>query len=265
MFCFIYTTAFLVDTLNTYGVLSINNNIIKDSLRKKAIMDVVDFDTDTYKISSKQVDIDKKDGLVCNINFEVGYDSVYYIFNTYNKNIIINYDCNFITFDEENNVFIVDNTIEIPVDEDSRFICDIILENDIFYISTKEQRKPLENNINFIIEDNKISINNSFLVDKSTINDKYFTTNLPDTLLHYDGLNHMYIQNIGNDFLKNFLIGTNSILFFCLVFMYILALVYWGKHNIELSYFVSKPVVISNVVGLIALGLGILISIILFI
>ena len=80
LFCFIYTTAFLIDTFNTYGVLSINDNIVKYSLRKDAIMNVVKEDN-IYKVfSDDTLEIDKKDGFVCNIHYELGNDVIYYIY-----------------------------------------------------------------------------------------------------------------------------------------------------------------------------------------
>ena len=82
LFCFIYTSAFLVDTLNTYGVLSINNDVIKESIRKDALMDVVK-EKDGYKIfSNDTIELEKKDGFICDVLYEFGYDSIYYVFKT---------------------------------------------------------------------------------------------------------------------------------------------------------------------------------------
>lgn len=266
LFCFIYTSAFLVDTLNTYGVLSINNDIITESSHKKAILSVSDYDKDTYLIQSNKTIQLSNPEKICTIKYELGYDCVYYAFVLENMNYLVNYNCNFIEYDKESDTFVIDNNIKVKPNNTDRILCDIIFDNDSFYIKTNTQKEKLNNTLNFELIDNKVILNDKFLLDKKTYNDsnKFFTTMLDDNELHYDGLNHMYIQNVGDNFLRNFLLGTNCILFLCLLSMYVVALIYWGKHY-KLSYFVCKPVVVSNIVSLIALIISLIIAIILFI
>lgn len=265
VFCFIYSSAFLVDTLNTYSTLVINDKVVLEGKQKGVILETKEVDN-TYQIySNKTLTLtDTDNGLVCNLNFEEYNDTVFYTFETDYLGFLTLFLCDFVEYNTETNNFTVLDTYTVEK-TDSKHIGKILYYDNNFYINLGDNDILLENPINFNLVDNKIIVNNIFTVDKDIKNNEvYFTTKLDKDNVFFDGLNYKFIQNINHNFFLDFIKETNCIFVFSLFCFYIVLMCIINNYidTVELKY--SKPIACANIVGLCTLSLVVLFAFILF-
>jgi len=252
----------MVDLLNTFGVLAVNNNYVETAIESKMLYNVESKNSIINIVkANEEIDITpQEDGFVCAIRVVPnGYE--YIIGET--RIDISNVD--FIKHDTETDLYYINGNEEGVVEPSHSRICNVYLKNESFYTDDGIKELPLneDTNIVFSLKDKStVHISPSFIVPTPDTKEMYFVNCLDDTNLHYDGLNQTYVRNVNRDFLKNFLMGTNVLIFGSIVVLYIIAIVYANTHY-HFEYFSSKSVIVVNIAGLIALIIGLLLAVIL--
>lgn len=259
VFCFIFTSAFLIDTLNIYGTLAINNKYTQEAIEQEVLYDVVGVDDKVNQIKTPKnlVITPRSDDYVCGILLEpYGYKYVA------EEGSLNTSKIDFLEVDLDNDTYqVVGSEISETLPETS-FLAYISLEDGDFYVNTENQRILLEDSINFKeTEDKKVILQTNFTVPKQEDSSQiYFVNCLEDDYTHYNGIDNIYVRNINMDFVKNFIMGTNIIFFGLIVVLYIAALIYANLHY-HLEYFMSKPVITVNIAGMTALVIGLFVAV----
>lgn len=259
VFCFIFTSAFLIDTLNIYGTLAINNKYTQEAIEQEVLYDVVGVDDKVNQIKTPKnlVITPRRDDYVCGIVLEpYGYKYVA------EEGSLNTSKIDFLEVDLDNDTYqVVGSEISETLPETS-FLAYISLEDGDFYVNTENQRVLLEDSINFKeTEDKKVILQTNFTVPKQEDSSQiYFVNCLEDDYTHYNGIDNIYVRNVNMDFVKNFIMGTNIIFFGLIVVLYVAALIYANLHY-HLEYFMSKPVITVNIAGMAALVIGLFVAV----
>ena len=261
LFCFVFTSAFLIDLFNTFGVLAVNNNYAESTIESHMLFDVEGKNNIINIIKAKEIDVTpQEDGLVCSIRvIPNGYE---YIVGEERIDIS---KVDFIKHDTETDLYYINGNEEGVVEPSHSRICNVYLKDDVFYTDDGIKEIPLEEDNNTVFSlknESTVHIIPSFVAPLPSTEEMYFVNCLEDTDLHYDGLTQAYVRNVSKDFLKNFLVGTHVLIFGSIVILYVIALLYANQHY-HFEYFSSKPVIAVNVVGLLALIIGLLLAVIL--
>lgn len=261
LFCFIYTFAFLLDTLNAFGTIALNNVSAEEAKTEYALYEVEkQMDGMNLIKAGHPFDIvPLEDGLVC----EILVDSRGYHLHAQGHDTITP-KLDFIEYDTEQDLYFINGAEEGKVEPSDKVLCKVYYKDEQFYINDGDKDSKLDITLNFKYDakNNVVTVNPYYTIAEETTNTTYFVSNLDKDMLYYDSIEGIYVRNVGKDFLKNFLIGTNVLLFSLIVILYVTALIYANKH-FKIEYFASKPVIAVNIVGMTALILGLLLAIIL--
>lgn len=262
LFCFLFTSAFLIDTINVFGVMSINSKFVAESQTHNMFLDVDSYNTILNMVKSPNTFTvtPDKNGFVCNIEV----DGLGYSFHNGTDKAWIP-EVVFVKFDTTEDLYYINGSKDGFVEPQTAILCKIYYREGKFYTKDGFNEKEIEDTLNFIVnEDGTIEVKPMFYEPIITKDSVYFVNCLDDEKLHYDGIRNMYVRNVTKDFLKDFLVGTNILVFSLIVILYVSALIYANKQY-HLEYFTSKSVIVVNVAGMIALLLGLLLAVILLI
>ena len=200
-----------------------------------------------------------EEGFVCKIERE----GLGYAFTNLDKVYIP--EVMFIKYNNTEDLYYINGSEEGIIEPLNSVICSVYYKDNKFYTYDGKEEKEIEDTLNFTVnEDGTVEIKPMYYAPKEESNNIYFVNCLEDDNLHYDGIESIYVRNVTRDFLKNFLIGTHVLIFMLIVILYICALIYANKQY-HIEYFTSKPVIFTNIVGITALVLGIIVAIILLI
>ena len=262
LFCFLFTSAFLVDTLNAFGTISINSTYVAEAQENNMFFDVDSYNSTLNLIKSKDTFTvtPDREGFVCNVEVSgLGFSLHNDLQRAFISELI------FVDYDATEDLYYINGGEEGIIEPRSEILCKVYYQDEKFVTNDGYQIKEIEGPINFKAnEDGTVDVIPAYYEPVPESSTLYFVNCLDDTDLHYDGIENIYVRNVTNDFLKNFLVGSHILIFVLIIILYVCALIYANKQY-HIEYFTSKPVIVVNIVGMSALILGVLLAVILLI
>lgn len=283
IFCFlpiifisVYMFAYMTDVMNSYKIITTNNQIVKENMNADYLKEVSYFeenDDNTYSAtiegsSSAEVEV----GLGDVIYTVSVLDTDWYKLVLSDGSILYQTSCDFIddikkdgddfkvtVGDKSFNISRGSSLVDVMLDEDGSY--------KLSYITDEVEDKTLDslNTLEVLLKtDNKykIKVTASYTntVDNLELN---FCSNLPTDNMYYDESTQQYIKNISSDFAKNLIISSNIVVVMVSMLAYTVLLGILRQRK-ELVLLRSNGVVIVNIFALLILPFCMILTMVLF-
>lgn len=283
IFCFlpiifisVYMFAYMTDVMNSYKIITTNNQIVKENMNADYLKEVSYFeenDDSTYSAtiegsSSAEVEV----GLG-NVIYTVSVQDIdWYKLVLADGSILYQTSCDFIDDIEKDGedfkITVGDKSFNISRGSS---LVDVMLDEDgsykLSYITDEVEDKTLDslNTLEVLLKtDNKykIKVTASYTntVDNLELN---FCSNLPTDNMYYDESTQQYIKNISSDFAKNLIISSNIVVVMVSMLAYTVLLGILRQRK-ELVLLRNNVVVIVNIFALLILPFCMILTMVLF-
>lgn len=283
IFCFlpiifisVYMFAYMTDVMNSYKIITTNNQIVKENMNADYLKEVSYFeenDDSTYSAtiegsSSAEVEVGLGD-VIYTVSVQ---DTDWYKLVLSDGSILYQTSCDFIDDIKKDG-----DDFKITVGDKSFSISrgsslvDVMLDEDgsykLSYITDEVEDKTLDslNTLEVLLKtDNKykIKVTASYTntVDNLELN---FCSNLPTDNMYYDESTQQYIKNISSDFAKNLIISSNIVVVMVSMLAYTVLLGILRQRK-ELVLLRNNGVVIVNIFALLILPFCMILTMVLF-
>lgn len=283
IFCFlpiifisVYMFAYMTDVMNSYKIITTNNQIVKENINADYLKEVSYFeenDDSTYSAtiegsSSAEVEVGLGD-VIYTVSVQ---DTDWYKLVLSDGSILYQTSCDFIDDIKKDG-----DDFKITVGDKSFSISrgsslvDVMLDEDgsykLSYITDEVEDKTLDslNTLEVLLKtDNKykIKVTASYTntVDNLELN---FCSNLPTDNMYYDESTQQYIKNISSDFAKNLIISSNIVVVMVSMLAYTVLLGILRQRK-ELVLLRNNGVVIVNIFALLILPFCMILVMVLF-
>lgn len=283
IFCFlpiifisVYMFAYMTDVMNSYKIITTNNQIVKENMNADYLKEVSYFeenDDSTYSAtiegsSSEEVEVELGD-VIYTVSVQ---DIDWYKLVLADGSILYQTSCDFIDDIEKDG-----EDFKITVGDKSfnmsrgSSLVDVMLDEDgsykLSYITDEVEDKTLDslNTLEVLLKiDNKykIKVTASYTntVDNLELN---FCSNLPTDNMYYDESTQQYIKNISSDFAKNLIISSNIVVVMVSMLAYTVLLGILRQRK-ELVLLRNNGVVIVNIFALLILPFCMILTMVLF-
>lgn len=283
IFCFlpiifisVYMFAYMTDVMNSYKIITTNNQIVKENMNADYLKEVSYFeenDDSTYSAtiegsSSEEVEVELGD-VIYTVSVQ---DIDWYKLVLADGSILYQTSCDFIDDIEKDGedfkITVGDKSFNIPRGSS---LVDVMLDEDgsykLSYITDEVEDKTLDslNTLEVLLKtDNKykIKVTASYTntVDNLELN---FCSNLPTDNMYYDESTQQYIKNISSDFAKNLIISSNIVVVMVSMLAYTVLLGILRQRK-ELVLLRNNGVVIVNIFALLILPFCMILTMVLF-
>lgn len=283
IFCFlpiifisVYMFAYMTDVMNSYKIITTNNQIVKENMNADYLKEVSYFeenDDNTYSAtiegsSSEEVEVELGD-VIYTVSVQ---DTDWYKLVLADGSILYQTSCDFIDDiekdDEDFKITVGDKSFNISRGSS---LVDVMLDEDgsykLSYITDEVEDKTLDslNTLEVLLKtDNKykIKVTASYTntVDNLELN---FCSNLPTDNMYYDESTQQYIKNISSDFAKNLIISSNIVVVMVSMLAYTVLLGILRQRK-ELVLLRNNGVVIVNIFALLILPFCMILTMVLF-
>lgn len=283
IFCFlpiifisVYMFAYMTDVMNSYKIITTNNQIVKENMNADYLKEVSYFeenDDSTYSAtiegsSSAEVEVGLGD-----VIYTVSVQNIdWYKLVLADGSILYQTSCDFIDDIEKDGedfkITVGDKSFNISRGSS---LVDVMLDEDgsykLSYITDEVEDKTLDslNTLEVLLKtDNKykIKVTASYTntVDNLELN---FCSNLPTDNMYYDESTQQYIKNISSDFAKNLIISSNIVVVMVSMLAYTVLLGILRQRK-ELVLLRNNGVVIVNIFALLILPFCMILTMVLF-
>lgn len=283
IFCFlpiifisVYMFAYMTDVMNSYKIITTNNQIVKENINADYLKEVSYFeenDDNTYSAtiegsSSEEVEVELGD-VIYTVSVQ---DIDWYKLVLADGSILYQTSCDFIDDIEKDGedfkITVGDKSFNISRGSS---LVDVMLDEDgsykLSYITDEVEDKTLDslNTLEVLLKtDNKykIKVTASYTntVDNLELN---FCSNLPTDNMYYDESTQQYIKNISSDFAKNLIISSNIVVVMVSMLAYTVLLGILRQRK-ELVLLRNNGVVIVNIFALLILPFCMILTMVLF-
>lgn len=283
IFCFlpiifisVYMFAYMTDVMNSYKIITTNNQIVKENMNADYLKEVSYFeenDDNTYSAtiegsSSEEVEVELGD-VIYTVSVQ---DIDWYKLVLADGSILYQTSCDFIDDIEKDGedfkITVGDKSFSISRGSS---LVDVMLDEDgsykLSYITDEVEDKTLDslNTLEVLLKtDNKykIKVTASYTntVDNLELN---FCSNLPTDNMYYDESTQQYIKNISSDFAKNLIISSNIVVVMVSMLAYTVLLGILRQRK-ELVLLRNNGVVIVNIFALLILPFCMILTMVLF-
>lgn len=283
IFCFlpiifisVYMFAYMTDVMNSYKIITTNNQIVKENMNADYLKEVSYFeenDDNTYSAiiegsSSEEVEVELGD-VIYTVSVQ---DIDWYKLVLADGSILYQTSCDFIDDIEKDGedfkITVGDKSFNISRGSS---LVDVMLDEDgsykLSYITDEIEDKTLDslNTLEVLLKtDNKykIKVTASYTntVDNLELN---FCSNLPTDNMYYDESTQQYIKNISSDFAKNLIISSNIVVVMVSMLAYTVLLGILRQRK-ELVLLRNNGVVIVNIFALLILPFCMILTMVLF-
>lgn len=283
IFCFlpiifisVYMFAYMTDVMNSYKIITTNNQIVKENMNADYLKEVSYFeenDDNTYSAtiegsSSEEVEVELGD-VIYTVSVQ---DIDWYKLVLADGSILYQTSCDFIDDIEKDGedfkITVGDKSFNISRGSS---LVDVMLDEDgsykLSYITDEVEDKTLDslNTLEVLLKtDNKykIKVTASYTntVDNLELN---FCSNLPTDNIYYDESTQQYIKNISSDFAKNLIISSNIVVVMVSMLAYTVLLGILRQRK-ELVLLRNNGVVIVNIFALLILPFCMILTMVLF-
>lgn len=283
IFCFlpiifisVYMFAYMTDVMNSYKIITTNNQIVKENMNADYLKEVSYFeenDDNTYSAtidgsSSAEVEVGLGD-VIYTVSVQ---DTDWYKLVLSDGSILYQTSCDFIDDIEKDGedfkITVGDKSFNISRGSS---LVDVMLDEDgsykLSYITDEVEDKTLDslNTLEVLLKtDNKykIKVTASYTntVDNLELN---FCSNLPTDNMYYDESTQQYIKNISSDFAKNLIISSNIVVVMVSMLAYTVLLGILRQRK-ELVLLRNNGVVIVNIFALLILPFCMILTMVLF-
>lgn len=283
IFCFlpiifisVYMFAYMTDVMNSYKIITTNNQIVKENMNADYLKEVSYFeenDDSTYSAiiegsSSAEVEVGLGD-VIYTVSVQ---DTDWYKLVLSDGSILYQTSCDFIddikkdgddfkitVGDKSFSISRGSSLVNVMLDEDGSY--------KLSYITDEVEDKTLDslNTLEVLLKtDNKykIKVTASYTntVDNLELN---FCSNLPTDNMYYDESTQQYIKNISSDFAKNLIISSNIVVVMVSMLAYTVLLGILRQRK-ELVLLRNNGVVIVNIFALLILPFCMILTMVLF-
>lgn len=283
IFCFlpiifisVYMFAYMTDVMNSYKIITTNNQIVKENMNADYLKEVSYFeenDDSTYSAtiegsSSAEVEVGLGD-VIYTVSVQ---DTDWYKLVLSDGSILYQTSCDFIddikkdgddfkitVGDKSFSISRGSSLVNVMLDEDGSY--------KLSYITDEVEDKTLDslNTLEVLLKtDNKykIKVTASYTntVDNLELN---FCSNLPTDNMYYDESTQQYIKNISSDFAKNLIISSNIVVVMVSMLAYTVLLGILRQRK-ELVLLRNNGVVIVNIFALLILPFCMILTMALF-
>lgn len=283
IFCFlpiifisVYMFAYMTDVMNSYKIITTNNQIVKENMNADYLKEVSYFeenDDSTYSAtiegsSSAEVEVGLGD-VIYTVSVQ---DTDWYKLVLSDGSILYQTSCDFIddikkdgddfkitVGDKSFSISRGSSLVNVMLDEDGSY--------KLSYITDEVEDKTLDslNTLEVLLKtDNKykIKVTASYTntVDNLELN---FCSNLPTDNMYYDESTQQYIKNISSDFTKNLIISSNIVVVMVSMLAYTVLLGILRQRK-ELVLLRNNGVVIVNIFALLILPFCMILTMVLF-
>lgn len=283
IFCFlpiifisVYMFAYMTDVMNSYKIITTNNQIVKENMNADYLKEVSYFeenDDSTYSAtiegsSSAEVEVGLGD-VIYTVSVQ---DTDWYKLVLSDGSILYQTSCDFIDdIKKDGDDFKItvggksfsisrgSSLVNVMLDEDGSY--------KLSYITDEVEDKTLDslNTLEVLLKtDNKykIKVTASYTntVDNLELN---FCSNLPTDNMYYDESTQQYIKNISSDFAKNLIISSNIVVVMVSMLAYTVLLGILRQRK-ELVLLRNNGVVIVNIFALLILPFCMILTMVLF-
>lgn len=283
IFCFlpiifisVYMFAYMTDVMNSYKIITTNNQIVKENMSADYLKEVSYFeenDDNTYSAtiegsSSAEVEVELGD-----VIYTVSVQDVdWYKLILADGSILYQTSCDFIDDiekdGEEFKITVGDKSLNITRGSS---LVDVMLDEDgsykLSYITDEVEDKTLDslNTLEVLLKtDNKYKIKVTASYTNTVDNlDLNFCSNLPTDNMYYDESTQQYIKNISSDFAKNLIISSNIVVVMVSMLAYTVLLGTLRQRK-ELILLRNNGVVIVNIFALLILPFCMILTMVLF-
>lgn len=283
IFCFlpiifisVYMFAYMTDVMNSYKIITTNNQIVKENMNADYLKEVSYFeenDDNTYSAtiegsSSAEVEV----GLG-NVIYTVSVQDIdWYKLVLADGSILYQTSCDFIDDIEKDGedfkITVGDKSFSISRGSS---LVDVMLDEDgsykLSYITDEVEDKTLDslNTLEVLLKtDNKYKIKVTASYTNTVDNlDLNFCSNLPTDNMYYDESTQQYIKNISSDFAKNLIISSNIVVVMVSMLAYTVLLGILRQRK-ELVLLRNNGVVIVNIFALLILPFCMILTMVLF-
>lgn len=283
IFCFlpiifisVYMFAYMTNVMNSYKIITTNNQIVKENMNADYLKEVSYFeenDDSTYSAtiegsSSAEVEVGLGD-VIYTVSVQ---DIDWYKLVLADGSILYQTSCDFIDDIEKDGedfkITVGDKSFNISRGSS---LVDVMLDEDgsykLSYITDEVEDKTLDslNTLEVLLKtDNKykIKVTASYTntVDNLELN---FCSNLPTDNMYYDESTQQYIKNISSDFAKNLIISSNIVVAMVSMLAYTVLLGILRQRK-ELVLLRNNGVVIVNIFALLILPFCMILTMVLF-
>lgn len=283
IFCFlpiifisVYMFAYMTDVMNSYKIITTNNQIVKENMNADYLKEVSYFeenDDNTYSAtiegsSSEEVEVELGD-VIYTVSVQ---DIDWYKLVLADGSILYQTSCDFIDDIEKDGedfkITVGDKSFNISRGSS---LVDVMLDEDgsykLSYITDEVEDKTLDslNTLEVLLKtDNKykIKVTASYTntVDNLELN---FCSNLPTDNMYYNESTQQYIKNISSDFAKNLIISSNIVVVMVSMLAYTVLLGILRQRK-ELVLLRNNGVVIVNIFALLILPFCMILTMVLF-
>lgn len=283
IFCFlpiifisVYMFAYMTDVMNSYKIITTNNQIVKENMNADYLKEVSYFeenDDSTYSAtiegsSSAEIEVGLGD-VIYTVSVQ---DIDWYKLVLADGSILYQTSCDFIDDIEKDGedfkITVGDKSFNISRGSS---LVDVMLDEDgsykLSYITDEVEDKTLDslNTLEVLLKtDNKykIKVTASYTntVDNLELN---FCSNLPTDNMYYDESTQQYIKNISSDFAKNLIISSNIVVVMVSMLAYTVLLGILRQRK-ELVLLRNNGVVIVNIFALLILPFCMILTMVLF-
>lgn len=283
IFCFlpiifisVYMFAYMTDVMNSYKIITTNNQIVKENMNADYLKEVSYFeenDDNTYSAtiegsSSEEVEVELGD-VIYTVSVQ---DIDWYKLVLADGSILYQTSCDFIDDIEKDGedfkITVGDKSFNISRGSS---LVDVMLDEDgsykLSYITDEVEDKTLDslNTLEVLLKtDNKykIKVTASYTntVDNLELN---FCSNLPTDNMYYDESTQQYVKNISSDFAKNLIISSNIVVVMVSMLAYTVLLGILRQRK-ELVLLRNNGVVIVNIFALLILPFCMILTMVLF-
>lgn len=283
IFCFlpiifisVYMFAYMTDVMNSYKIITTNNQIVKENMNADYLKEVSYFeenDDNTYSAtiegsSSAEVEVGLGD-VIYTVSVQ---DINWYKLVLADGSILYQTSCDFIDDIEKDGedfkITVGDKSFNITRGSS---LVDVMLDEDgsykLSYITDEVEDKTLDslNTLEVLLKtDNKYKIKVTASYTNTVDNlDLNFCSNLPTDNMYYDESTQQYIKNISSDFAKNLIISSNIVVVMVSMLAYTVLLGILRQRK-ELVLLRNNGVVIVNIFALLILPFCMILTMVLF-
>lgn len=283
IFCFlpiifisVYMFAYMTDVMNSYKIITTNNQIVKENMNADYLKEVSYFeenDDNTYSAtiegsSSAEVEVGLGD-VIYTVSVQ---DINWYKLVLADGSILYQTSCDFIDDIEKDSedfkITVGDKSFNITRGSS---LVDVMLDEDgsykLSYITDEVEDKTLDslNTLEVLLKtDNKYKIKVTASYTNTVDNlDLNFCSNLPTDNMYYDESTQQYIKNISSDFAKNLIISSNIVVVMVSMLAYTVLLGILRQRK-ELVLLRNNGVVIVNIFALLILPFCMILTMVLF-
>lgn len=283
IFCFlpiifisVYMFAYMTDVMNSYKIITTNNQIVKENMNADYLKEVSYFeenDDNTYSAtiegsSSEEVEVELGD-VIYTVSVQ---DIDWYKLVLADGSILYQTSCDFIddiekdgedfkitVGDKSFNISRGSSLVDVMLDEDGSYklsyITDEVEDKTLGSLNTLEVLLKTDNKYKI-----KVTASYTNTVDNLELN---FCSNLPTDNMYYDESTQQYIKNISSDFAKNLIISSNIVVVMVSMLAYTVLLGILRQRK-ELVLLRNNGVVIVNIFALLILPFCMILTMVLF-